>query len=175
MVVQERLEAPFGYGREDQVGARRHAGTASLMVEQSHLAEVVSGTELAVAAVGGRHFGLAFQDDEEPDAALASDHDLGALRVLDLAHLLGHPLEVARGEALEDANRLEVHRRDSTSRRETSTACAGAYGQVPRGRPAGACSRSRIRPRSAIPGCGRRARSARPSRPRYAFAARRPS
>src|SRR5713226_7398181 len=121
---------------KDQVRARGHVRAAPLVVEQSHFAEVISWAQFSVPAVGGRDLSFTFQDDQEADAALTSDHDLGALRVLDLAHLLANPLEVAWREALEDADRLEVHRRDSTSRRDPSTACARACDRVPRGKAA---------------------------------------
>ncbi len=116
MVAKEWLEAPFGNRGEDEVRVRGHARAAALVVEQGHLAEVISRPQFAVAAVRGRDLSLTFQDDQEADAALAPDHDLGALHMLDLAHLLANPLEVAWREALEDADRLEFHRRDSTSR-----------------------------------------------------------
>src|SRR6266849_2250507 len=124
MVAKEWLEAPFGDGGEDEVGASSHAGAAALVIEQGHLAKVVPGPELVVPAIGGRDVGLALEDDQEPDAPVSSDHDLRTLRMPDLAHLLGHFLDLGRGEAFEDADWLEVHPADSTS--------SGAFGKYAR-------------------------------------------
>src|SRR5882762_9667481 len=76
MVAEERLEAPLGDGGQDEFGLRGDACAPALVVEQSHLAEVISWTELAVAAVGGLDLGLAFDDDQEAHASIAPDHDL---------------------------------------------------------------------------------------------------
>ena len=97
---------------------RGHAGAAALVVEERHLTEVIAGAQPPVTAVRGGDLGLALEDDQEADASFAADDDVRALRMPDLTHRLRGLLELAGGHAFEDADRLEVHGRDSTSRRD---------------------------------------------------------
>src|SRR5579859_4058429 len=113
MVAEELLETPFGHDDEDQIGAGDDVGAAALVIEQRQLAEVITRAELAVAAVAGGDLRLALDDDQETHPVLALNEDLRAFLVADLAHLLGELLQVAFGQALEQADRLELHRRDS--------------------------------------------------------------
>src|ERR1700736_6492623 len=133
VIAKERLEAPLGDSGENEVGRGGDTGAPALVIEQRHLAEVIPRTELAVTAVGGLDLGLAFEDKQEADASVAADHDLCAFGVLDLSHLLGDLLELGRREAVKDADGLEVHPRDSTSRTGLSTGGGSAWGRGGRG------------------------------------------
>src|SRR6185437_15310988 len=60
-------------------------------------------------AVRRGHLGLALEDDEEADPLVAADDDLRALGVAHLAHLLRELLQLRRGHAVEQADRLQFH------------------------------------------------------------------
>ncbi len=88
MLLEERLEVPLGDGRQGDVGLSRDGGAPPFMVQERHLAERVTRSELAGLAGAGLDRDGALGDDHESNPALAADNDLVAGVVLDGLHLL---------------------------------------------------------------------------------------
>ena len=108
MLLQERLEVPLRDRRELDIGVCLDGGAATLLVEQSHLAERVARPERARLALDRVYGHGPVEDDHEAHTVVASDDDLVAGRVLNGLHLLFDGAELGLGQSLEKFRLLDV-------------------------------------------------------------------